>query len=106
MRIALERDGQPVGVVTTGRGVTESQLELLWFRDKHCTFPGCERTWFVEAHHIRHWSDGGKTTLENLTLLCSAHHRKLHKGRWTIRGRPGIDLRFHDPGRRREAVAA
>jgi hypothetical protein len=64
--------------------VTESQLELLWFRDRHCTFPGCESTWFVEAHHIRHWADGGKTTLENLTLLCSAHHRRLHEGGWTI----------------------
>jgi hypothetical protein len=106
VRVALEREDQPVGVVTTGRGVTESQLELLWFRDRHCTFPGCEATWFVEAHHIRHWADGGRTTLENLTLLCSAHHRKLHEGGWTIRGRPGKDLRFHDPGRLSAAVAA
>ena len=106
VRVALERDDQPIGVVSTGRGVTEIQMELLWFRDRHCTFPGCERTWFVQAHHIRHWADGGKTRLENLTLLCSTHHRKLHDGGWTIRGRPGKDLRFHDPGRSRAPVAA
>jgi Domain of unknown function (DUF222)/HNH endonuclease len=94
VRVALEREDHPVGVVTTGRGVTESQLELLWFRDRHCTFPGCEATWFVQAHHIRHWADGGETTLENLTLLCSAHHRKLHEGGWTIRGRPPDGLMF------------
>ena len=94
VRVALERDGQPVGLVTTSRGVSESQMELLWFRDRHCTFAGCESTWFLHAHHIRHWADGGKTTLENLTLLCGTHHRRVHDGRWTIRGRPPDGLQF------------
>jgi hypothetical protein len=40
---------------------------------------------FVDAHHIRHWIDGGETTLQNLTLLCSHHHRALHEGRFRIR---------------------
>jgi len=35
--------------------------------------------------HIRHWADGGATSLDNLTLLCSYHHRLLHEGRFAIR---------------------
>ena len=96
VQVALEREHRPVGLVTTGRVVTEHQMEMLRFRDRHCTFPGCERTWFLHAHHIRHWADGGPTTLENLTLLCGTHHRRVHDGGWTIRGRPPDDLRFVD----------
>jgi len=39
----------------------------------------------VDAHHIRHWAEGGDTSLSNLTLLCSHHHRLLHEGGFKIR---------------------
>jgi hypothetical protein len=42
------------------------------------------------------WTDGGRTDLENLVLLCRHHHRLLHEGGYTatlIEGRP----RFHRP---------
>ena len=49
-------------------------------RDKHCTFPGCERpSEWCDAHHVRHWADGGPTALSNLILLCRPHHRVLHQ---------------------------
>jgi hypothetical protein len=35
-------------------------------------------------NHIRHWADGGVTSAENLTLLCSYHHRLLHEGGFRI----------------------
>jgi hypothetical protein len=44
-----------------------------------------------------HWAHGGGTDLENLVLVCDAHHRLVHEGGWSIRGRPGRDLRFLDP---------
>ncbi|WP_460433351.1 HNH endonuclease [Angustibacter speluncae] len=31
-----------------------------------------------EAHHVIWWSRGGPTTIENLALLCSRHHTKIH----------------------------
>ncbi|HEX9885681.1 MAG TPA: HNH endonuclease signature motif containing protein, partial [Longimicrobiales bacterium] len=34
---------------------------------------------FTDAHHIRHWADGGPTRLDNLVLLCRFHHRKVHE---------------------------
>ena len=48
------------------------------------SFPGCAHQRHVEAHHVRHWIDGGETCLENLVLLCSAHHRLLHHGAYHI----------------------
>ncbi|MFF5079139.1 HNH endonuclease signature motif containing protein [Actinoplanes sp. NPDC000266] len=36
---------------------------------------------------MKHWTKGGKTTLDNLVLLCRAHHRLLHHptAGWEIR---------------------
>lgn len=53
---ALHRGGRPVGLVSKGRAVTGQQMEILVFRDRGCTFPGCGSTWFLHAHHIRHWA--------------------------------------------------
>ena len=96
VRVAVERKGTLIGLVSGSRGPTEAQLDALWFRDRSCTFPGCDARRYVEAHHIRHWADGGQTTLDNLTLLCGRHHRMLHEGGWTIRGRPPDELEFVD----------
>ncbi len=54
--------------------------KLLWLRDRHCTFPGCDLpAWFCDAHHIEHWADGGATTAENTALLCARHHTIVHR---------------------------
>ena len=59
--------------------------QALKLRDHNrCRFPGCAHQRYVEAHHVRHWIDGGETRLENLVLLCSAHHRLLHHGAFHI----------------------
>jgi hypothetical protein len=50
-------------------------------RDGGCAFPGCERPpGWCDAHHVRHWADGGDTGLSNLVLLCRPHHRLVHRG--------------------------
>ena len=60
-------------------------LQALKLRDHNrCRFPGCAHQRYVEAHHVRHWIDGGETCPENLVLLCSAHHRLLHHGAFHI----------------------
>jgi hypothetical protein len=55
--------------------------------------------WVVESGVV-HWADGGTTNLDNLVVLCGRHHRLIHEGGWSVRGHPGRDLRFHDPGGR------
>ncbi|HEV3474883.1 MAG TPA: DUF222 domain-containing protein [Actinomycetota bacterium] len=109
--LVLERDGAPVGIGRRSRTVSGQLNRALRHRDRGCRFPGCDRTRWVHAHHLVHWADGGATNLDNLVLLCSAHHRLIHEGGWRITGHPGRNLRFHDPtGRARPtrpgAVAA
>ena len=67
------------------RTVPTGIKKALWARDKGCAFPGCSHKRFVDAHHVKHWSVGGETSLENLMLLCSSHHRLVHEGGYTIR---------------------
>ncbi|GIU99933.1 MAG: hypothetical protein KatS3mg014_1549 [Actinomycetota bacterium] len=62
-------------------------VRQLRYRDRECRFPGCGARRFTQAHHIRFWSQGGRTELANLALVCSFHHR-LHEGGWTLRRDP------------------
>jgi hypothetical protein len=97
----LEADGRPLGIGRRGRMVRGALRRAVLHRDgAMCAVPGCERKSWLHAHHIDHWADGGPTNLDNVVTLCSAHHRRVHEGGWTIRGKPGRDLRFHDPGGR------
>jgi hypothetical protein len=96
----LHSGNRTVGIGRRGRTVSGQIGRLLRFRDQGCRFPGCERRRWVQAHHIVHWGDGGGTNLDNLVLLCHAHHRLIHEGGWKISGHPADELRFHDPGGR------
>ncbi len=80
-----DAEGSPIDVGRRRRTVSTPLKRALFARDRGCTFPGCHRTRFVDAHHIRHWVDGGETSLENTTLLCTYHHRLLHEGGFGIR---------------------
>ena len=94
---ALESDGRAVGIGRRGRAVPGAVSRVLRHRDGGCRFPGCQRTMWLNAHHITHWAKGGRTDLDNLILLCHSHHRLLHEGGWRTSGRATKDLRFHDP---------
>ncbi|MGH2657188.1 MAG: DUF222 domain-containing protein [Actinomycetota bacterium] len=97
----LESGGRPVGIGRRGRAVPGQLLRVLRHRDGAvCRFPGCERKRWLNAHHLVHWADGGGTSLDNLVLLCHAHHRLIHEGGWRTCGHPARNLRFHDPGGR------
>ena len=78
--VVEDHRGTPLDVGRKQRTVSTPLKRALWSRDRGCTFPGCHRAHFVDAHHLRHWINGGDTSLENLTLLCTHHHRLLHEG--------------------------
>jgi hypothetical protein len=63
-----------------GRRLAHGVLRrALAVRDGGCAFPACDRpARWCDAHHLRPWSDGGATDLDNLVLLCRHHHRQLH----------------------------
>ena len=66
--MVLGSQGQPLDVGRTTRLVTPALLAALWARDKGCTFPGCGRPpQWCDAHHVKHWADGGPTALLNPT---------------------------------------
>ena len=67
----LGTEGQVLDVGRTARLVTTGIWTALVLRDQHCAFPGCSRLPIAcDAHHIIHWTDGGPTSLDNLS--CSA----------------------------------
>ncbi|GAA4804488.1 HNH endonuclease signature motif containing protein [Tomitella cavernea] len=63
---------------------SSAQLRALHLRDGGCRHPACGRTRFLHAHHVRPWSHGGATDLDNLILLCGTCHRSLHEGAFGI----------------------
>jgi Domain of unknown function (DUF222)/HNH endonuclease len=97
---------QPLEVGRTSRVVTAAQRAALVVRDGGCAVPGCDRppAW-CEAHHLVHWLHGGPTDLQNLALVCRAHHRAVHEGGWRLGRDPDGRLVATPPHRRPRAVA-
>ncbi len=77
--------GVPLAVGRESRTMTPAIWAALMARDLGCVFPGCTRpaAW-CHGHHIRHWIDGGETSLENGALLCHFHHDVVHHQGWQI----------------------
>jgi hypothetical protein len=82
--IGEDVNGEPLNVGRKTRTVPTAIKRALMARDKSCAFPGCHHTRFIDAHHIQHWSAGGETSLDNLMLLCSQHHKLVHEGGFAI----------------------
>ena len=83
--VVLGSAGQPLDVGRASYPVTQAIWRALVARDGGCAFAGCDRPpeW-TEAHHRRHWADGGETSVENCCLLCDHHHRKVHDHGWQV----------------------
>lgn len=96
----VERGGEPLSVGRRTRRVPAALRRALSARDRRCRFPGCSETRHVDAHHVRHWADGGPTSLANLVQLCRFHHRFVHEGGCSVRmsaGGPRFTLRDGTP---------
>jgi hypothetical protein len=79
------RGGEPVDVGRRTRIVPAPLRALIVARDRHCRWPGCRiNARWTEIHHLVHWRDGGPTNRGNLALLCDAHHRAAHGGRFVV----------------------
>jgi hypothetical protein len=61
------------------RIATDAQYRALVVLYGGCAVRGCDRpaSWCT-PHHIVPWQLGGLTDLDNLLLLCEAHHHALH----------------------------
>jgi len=110
VEIGHARDRSVLDVGRKTRTIPPSVRRALEVRDRGCRFPGCGLR-FTDAHHIKHWADGGETSLTNLLLLCGHHHRLLHEEGWKVEWWAEGRAAFIDPkgqthlGRPRQAPA-
>ena len=80
VRVVEDAAVEPLSISRRSRSIPPAIRRALRLRDRGCRFPGCTHTRFVDGHHVKHWSDGGETSLDNLVLLCRRHHRLVHEG--------------------------
>jgi hypothetical protein len=82
----VSETGDALSVGRASRTIPAPIRTALSLRDKGCRFPGCDRPpeW-TDGHHIKHWADGGETSLQNLVLICRRHHRMVHERGWELR---------------------
>jgi hypothetical protein len=60
-------------------------------RDVTCRAPGCTApAWVCDTDHTVDHADGGRTTHDNMGLMCRHHHRLKHEG--------GFDVQQPEPG--------
>jgi hypothetical protein len=85
--IREDADGAALEVGRKTRTIPSGLRRALASRDRHCVFPGCSAR-RCDAHHVEHWAGGGRTSLDNLVLLCRRHHTLVHDG--------GISVEAHD----------
>lgn len=78
-RVRYRADGTCVPEGRT-RQIPLRMRRAVMARDCGCRWPGCGRRRYVQIHHVRWVSRGGRTRMTNLTALCSFHHRLVHEG--------------------------
>jgi Domain of unknown function (DUF222)/HNH endonuclease len=97
-RVVMRHDaeGRVVEIGARTRTIPPALRRALHHRDRGCSFPGCGVR-FGQGHHIRHWANGGPTTLSNLAMLCRRHHRAVHEDGYQVDREPDGELRFRRP---------
>jgi len=91
-----DSEGRTVEISARTRTVPPALRRALQHRDQGCRFPGCGLP-FTQGHHIRHWAQGGPTTLSNLVLLCRRHHRSVHEDGFQLQRLANGELEFKRP---------
>ena len=89
-------DGRLLEIGARACTIPPALRRALHHRDRGCRFPGCGLP-FGQGHHIRHWAQGGPTTLSNLALLCRRHHRAVHEEGYHVERQPDGELQFRRP---------
>jgi Domain of unknown function (DUF222)/HNH endonuclease len=89
--IKVSLDGEVFDVGTPQSAIPTRNRAAIVVRDRGCRFGGCNRSprW-CHIHHIRERDNGGTHELSNLVLVCTYHHRQIH--------REGLKLTWHTDG--------
>ena len=100
VKFTRDEKGEPLSIGRKSRAIPPAIRRTLRFRDGGCRFPGCTNTHFVDGHHIKHWADGGETSLNNLVQLCRHHHRLVHEGGFNCERTTSGKIEFRSPAGR------
>jgi hypothetical protein len=97
-RVVMRHDeqGRVVEVGARTRTIPPALRRALHHRDRGCRVPGCVVR-VGEGHHVRHWAEGGPTTLANLAVLCRRHHRVVHEEGYRVERQSDGVLQFRRP---------
>ncbi|MFE6647718.1 DUF222 domain-containing protein [Nocardioides sp. NPDC057772] len=93
--VVLGTDSEILDFGRTARLAHPIQHRALRLRDKCCQAEDCDApaAW-TEAHHLKPWSEGGRTDLENMVLLCGSDHRRIHDPNYGYERLPDGRIRF------------
>ncbi|MEU6138603.1 DUF222 domain-containing protein [Nocardioides sp. NPDC047086] len=93
--VVLGTDSEILDLGRTARLAYPVQHRALRLRDKGCQAEDCDApaAW-TEAHHLKPWSEGGRTNLANMVLLCPSDHRRIHDPNYTHERLPDGQIRF------------
>jgi hypothetical protein len=81
---------QPLAVGRSRRLATKAQRTALAVRDQGCILCGRPPA-ECQTHHLTDWAEGGRTDVDQMVLLCWAHHREVDLHRWRIEKNPDPD---------------
>ncbi len=89
--VVVGGEGQPLDLGRRRRFFTKGQKRAIAARDRGCANPGCSMPVHrCEAHHLKGFSEGGKTNVSDGLLLCIRCHTAFHAGHFGIRVVGGI----------------
>ena len=94
--MVLAGRSRPLDVGRKKRFHDSAQRTAMGIRDGECRAAGCDipAAW-TEAHHLRPWSAGGRTSVDDGVLLCGFHHHQAHDRRYDMTTLASGDIRFH-----------
>jgi hypothetical protein len=97
LKLIEDERGEPLSIGRKSRVIPPALRRALKVRDDGCRFPGCTHRAYIDGHHVKHWADGGETSLDNLVQLCRHHHRLVHEGGFSCERRDDGAFVFRDP---------
>ena len=87
---------QPLDLGRARRIASPAQRVALVARDRACVGCGASARW-CQAHHLTPWAVGGKTDLDDMCLVCSRCHHKVHDNGWKVRRNPSGKYTLQPP---------
>lgn len=73
--LLYDGNAEPVNLYRIKRLANDKQRRIIAADQGQCAWPGCPRiALYGRAHHVKAWSEGGETNLNNLVGLCGQHN--------------------------------